>query len=325
MSALSDPRPPAVPRSPQRVLFIAGVGRSGTTVVERMLNELPRAFAVGESIFLWKRGLLAGERCGCGEPFASCPHWSAVGDRAFGGWDQVDAAGMADARANVDRTRRVPALLARRRTDALSDEQRWYLDHLVRVLVAAAEVGGDRPVLLDSSKHLSSAALMTLDPRLEVRMLHLVRDPRGVAHSRMRTKRRPEADNVIMSKITAQHAAARWMSDNVGYEALAARGVPTLRLRYEDLMADPGAALVGIARFAGIETAPGDLAFLEGRTARFTTPMHSAAGNPVRFAGDELTIRTDQSWQDEMADGPRRVVTAIASPMMLRYGYALRP
>lgn len=318
--------PPGTDATPEppRVLFIAGVGRSGTTVVERMLNELGDASAVGESIFLWKRGLVAGERCGCGEPFGGCPFWTAVGAEAFGGWDQVDAGRIERLRVEVDRTRRVPSLVARRTSASLGADQQDYLDHVVGVLQAAATVAGRPPVLIDSSKHVSTAALLSLDPRLDVRMLHMVRDPRGVAHSRMRVKHRPEAGNVAMSTISPQKAAARWVSDNLGYEALAARGVPTLRVRYEDVMAEPRRALVDIARFAGAAASEEDLAFLDGRTARFSTPMHSAAGNPMRFAGQEMEIRMDTSWREAMAAPARRTVAAITAPMLLRYGYPLR-
>lgn len=308
-----------------RVLFIGGMGRSGTTVVERLLNELPGTFSEGESIFLWKRGLLAGERCGCGEPFRQCAHWSAVGDAAFGGWDEVDIARMADAGVAVDRTRRVPALLARRDPASLSPDQRWYLDRLIRVMLASGEVAGDPPVLLDSSKHLSAAALLTMDPRLDIRVLHLIRDPRGVARSRMRAKQRPEAANVAMSTVSPQNTATRWVTDNLGYEGLAARGVPTLRLRYEDVMADPSASILDVARFAGLSPSAEDLAFLDGRHAHFTTTMHSAAGNPMRFGGDRMEIRADRGWQTDLDDRSRRLVSAISAPLMLRYGYPLRP
>lgn len=320
----SSPGPaPSGPVPRQRVLFIGGLGRSGTTVVERMLNELPQAFAQGESIFLWKRGLLDRERCGCGEPFDTCPHWSAVGQHAFGGWDQVDVARMVDLRWEVDRTRRVPGLLARRDPARLSADQRWYLDHLVRVFLSSAVVAGSPPVLLDSSKHISAAALLTQDPRLDIRVLHLVRDARGVAFSRTRTKLRPEAGNVAMSTFKPQVSAARWVSDNLFYEALGRRGVPTLRLRYEDFTADPRSSTLAIARFAGLAPADEDLAFLDGRTATFSTPMHSAAGNPMRFGGDRMEIRADHAWQDGMVAGQRRLVTAIAAPLLLRYGYRL--
>ena len=56
--------------SPQRVLFIGGLGRSGTTIIEKLLNELPQTLSVGETVHLWERGVQANERCGCGESFS---------------------------------------------------------------------------------------------------------------------------------------------------------------------------------------------------------------------------------------------------------------
>ena len=66
------------------VLFIGGLGRSGSTLVDRVLGQTPGVCSVGELVFLWERGLLANERCGCGEPFDGCPFWKEVGVRAFG-------------------------------------------------------------------------------------------------------------------------------------------------------------------------------------------------------------------------------------------------
>ncbi|MCB0977629.1 MAG: sulfotransferase [Acidimicrobiales bacterium] len=309
----------------QPVLFIGGMGRSGTTVIERLLNEVPRLLAVGESVNLWKRGVRDGERCGCGEPFLSCPHWSAVGESAFGGWETVDVHRMVDASLSVDRTRRTPGLLLRRDPGSLSADQLWYLDHVVRVLRAAGSCAGPGTVVMDSTKHISTAALVTIDPRLDVRVLHVVRDPRGVANSRTRAKPRPEAGNVAMSTRDPKVTAARWVTDNLGFELLARRGVPTLTVRYEDVIADPETQLRRIASFAGVDTSPGDFDFVSGRTARFSTPMHSAAGNPMRFDGDVLELREDTGWRNELSAGQRRAITMITAPLLGRYGYRFRP
>src|SRR5690348_4870275 len=48
------------------VLYLGGLGRSGTAVLERVLGELPGACSVGELVYLWERGVLRGETCGCG-------------------------------------------------------------------------------------------------------------------------------------------------------------------------------------------------------------------------------------------------------------------
>ena len=56
-----------------RVLYVGGLSRSGSTLIERLIGELPGVCAVGELVHLWERGIAEGERCGCGEPFRRVP------------------------------------------------------------------------------------------------------------------------------------------------------------------------------------------------------------------------------------------------------------
>ena len=79
--------------STPRVLFLSGLGRSGTTILERVLGELPGVCSAGELVHLWQRGVLDDELCGCGEPFSRCGFWTEVGRRAFGGWRASSLAG----------------------------------------------------------------------------------------------------------------------------------------------------------------------------------------------------------------------------------------
>ena len=58
--------------SPQKVLYIGGFGRSGSTLVERILGQLPGFCSAGEIVFLWQRGLIDGQLCGCGVPVPEC-------------------------------------------------------------------------------------------------------------------------------------------------------------------------------------------------------------------------------------------------------------
>ena len=46
-----------------RVLYLGGLGRSGSTVIERLTGQLPGVCAVGELVHLWDRGVTDGERC----------------------------------------------------------------------------------------------------------------------------------------------------------------------------------------------------------------------------------------------------------------------
>ncbi len=309
----------------QRILFIGGLGRSGTTLIEKMLNELPNTFAVGETLHLWERGVRDQERCGCGDPFAECPHWTKVGDLAFGGWNNVDVDRVIDLRWKIDRSRRLPAILAKHRASAgsLDAEQTEYLDFLRPVLLASAETTGAE-ILIDSSKHLSTAALLALDPALDVRVLHITRDPRGVAYSWTKQVDRPEAVGSQMPVYKPSRTATRWVTDNLGFDTLAGLGVSTLRLRYEDVLTAPAERLREIATFAGLSAVDQgelDLDFLDGRSVRLTTPMHSVAGNPLRFGGDDIELKLDDAWRTKLDPTARAVVTRITRPVLHRYGY----
>lgn len=310
----------------QTVLFIGGLGRSGSTLVEKMLNELPGTFAVGETIHLWERGIRDAERCGCGEPFADCAHWSAVGERAFGGWAQVDLDRIIALRWQIDRSRRLPRILATHRKGSLAGDDKVYVDHLRRVLLAGAEQAGHPQVLLESSKHLSTATLLTLDPALDVRVLHLTRDPRGVAYSWTKEVDRPEAGpDAVMPIYRPERTAFRWVSDNLGFRVLARAGVPTMTLRYEDVLEAPAETIRQIGQFAGLPVANDDLGFLDGDRVTLVTPMHSIAGNPLRFGGTELTLRLDDAWKQKLDRRSQHIVTAITAPALRRFGYSLRP
>ena len=50
----------------------------------------------GELRHIWERSFLGNQLCGCGRPFRQCPFWTEVAEVAFGGFDGVDAVGLAD-------------------------------------------------------------------------------------------------------------------------------------------------------------------------------------------------------------------------------------
>src|SRR5947209_4769350 len=104
----------AVTRPEVRVTYIAGAGRSGSTLLAMMLGTLPGWVSVGELRHLWARGVEENQLCGCGEPFLSCPFWNAVGQVAFDGWERSPHARMRVLQPRVDRFRRLPTLLTLR-------------------------------------------------------------------------------------------------------------------------------------------------------------------------------------------------------------------
>lgn len=311
-----------------RVLYIGGVGRSGTTVLERALGELPGFHVLGETVHMWQRALVDDELCGCGRPFSDCPFWTEVGRRAFGGWDQVDPAEVTGLKRAVDRNRYVGRLAAPRLSPGVAAQVARYVGMYRRVYEAVAEITG-ASVVVDSSKHASLAFCLRWDPQLDLRVVHAVRDARGVAYSWAKVTRRPEATSgrtSFMPTYSPASTALRWDFYNSAFGVLAKRGTPTLRVRYEEFVADPRRVLAGIADFAGAPVDDAGLAFASDTGVELTA-QHTVSGNPVRFTTGLVPLRRDEAWRTELPAGQRRAVSVLAAPLLLAYGYpvATRP
>ncbi|WP_017584052.1 sulfotransferase [Nocardiopsis valliformis] len=302
-------------------MFVGGMGRSGSTLIERLLGELPGFCSVGEIVHLWQRGLVENERCGCGLAFADCGFWAEVGKRAFGGWECLDVQRVLRLKDGVDRTRYLPALLNGSAGEgALAARTARYTDLYHRLYSAVAQVSGAR-VIVDASKHASLAACLRWRYGARMRLLHVVRDPRAVAHSWGKRVARPDASpgssEPEMARYSAGRSAVQWMTQNSTLDALARRGVPTLRVRYEDFVADPEAEFGRVAAFAGHTGAP--LTLGEGGVK--LSEGHAVSGNPMRFRTGPVGVRADHAWREGMAPWRRGLVAAVTSPTRGRYGY----
>jgi len=307
---------------PLTVLFVGGQGRSGSTLVERAVGQLPDTVSVGEVVHLWRRGLRGDELCGCGQNFHSCEFWRAVGDAGFGGWDSLDPQAMVDLRYAVDRNRFVPYMVRpglNRRYDRLRAE---YVEALTKLYRAIARVSG-ASVIVDSSKHASYALLLREVPGIDLRLLHIVRDSPAVAHAWSKQVERPETDGVLMPTYGPVEAALLWNSQNVMLDWMGRR-LPHAVLRYEDFVEAPKDALLRVLALLGREEDPSALHFLDGSDLQLTE-AHTVAGNPMRFTTGQLTIRNDSSWRGSMPAGRRRLVGALTAPIRYKYRYIGRP
>lgn len=306
------------------VVYVGGMGRSGSTLVERALAQLPGVVGTGELVYLWQRGVVNDETCGCGRPFSECPFWSAVGEHAFGGWHNVDTDRIAELRAAVDDVKYVPRLslpLSGRRGELLAE----YLSYYERLYAAVLEVSG-ASVVVDSSKVTSLAYVLSHSKRISPRLLHILRDPRAVAHSWTKVVRRPEVrgdQTAYMPRYSPAYMGLLYSGHHVLLEALRLRGVPSARLRYEDFVRAPLAELARVCRRLGVPFDPTSL-----RTDRPDTlhleAVHTVSGNPSRFQTGEVTISHDRSWEAAMAARDRRVVTGLTAPLMAAYRYPPR-
>ncbi|WP_432430650.1 sulfotransferase family protein [Salinilacustrithrix flava] len=203
-----------------RPIFIAGCGRSGTTLLGERLGHYPNTLVTPESQF--KNDLLSGNVT------------------ALESW-RLDLWGL-------------PPEVVDAARDALSGGSRQTRGTLggsvaaLELLVAsfARKVGNAGATRwIDHTPSNARAADILVRSFPDAQFVHLVRDVRGVAASVMRTDWSP----LSLARLGA------WWRDAIAFGQALERDYPdrTVRVRFEDLVQNPGRCLAGLGAFLDLE------------------------------------------------------------------------
>lgn len=302
-----------------KVLYIGGTGRTGSTLLDRILGSAPGWFSGGELAFLWRHGLVDGGLCACGEDLRTCEIWSKALELASSR-DRIDAERMVELRRRFWSVH-MPMMWLPGFTERRLDRLEEFPSTVERLYEAVGEVTGCR-VLVDSSKEPHYSMILRERTDLDIRFLHLVRDPRATGHSWTRTRSESGLrDTVEMERRGPFKSSVYYTVSNLAAERFW-RDEPGryMRLRYEDLVADPQRWLDEIAEFMG---EPLDLSgVLDG--AVFTPrPTHTVWGNPNRFDATPRPIRRDDAWATEQSRVSSLVLSTVTAPVASHYGYRI--
>lgn len=323
------------------VLAIAGTGQNGATLLTRMLGRLAGFVAVGELGRLWDTGLIENRLCGCGVPFHECPFWTRVGEVGFGGWSTVDGYEVSRLREAVRLKRRFrelprepipdlrkiasPQLLPFRLASGLWPEYhanvRRYADLMERLYDAIAHVS-NAEIIVDSMKAPYHVYLLRRLP-LDVRVVHLVRDSRGVAHSQAKLVRKQGSTGRYRGQRTPAKSGVRWDWVNLMFHLLSRMDVSSAVIRYEDVVITPKEQLRRIAALAGVPPASLDLSFIRDSDVDLP-PDHLVAGNRMRMEAGPIRLQVSEEWKTELPKTQRRIVSLLTWPLISRYSYVGR-
>lgn len=307
------------------VLYITGFGHSGSTLLDIMLSNHPDVVGVGELAKLHRSGWTNGadRRCACGLPINDCVFWRAV----RGAWlDEVGSNGIARYCALQEQYQRYRPLTRlrwiRRERAAPSAAFRNYLGMTAALYDTIRQVSS-RNIIIDSSKSPLRAYALLQVPEIDVHVVHLVRDGRGVVWSRTKPKQRSKDPDAGIprdfSAAPAWRTALEWAAANVQGEWVTRQAPPdrALRITYEALCTQPEAVLAQIGHLLEVDMSA--VAELVGGQ-RPLHVGHQVAGNSIRMA-DEIIFRPDTQWQQRLPQRDRLVFWSMAGWLARHYGY----
>ena len=260
-----------------RVTYILGAGRSGSTVLERLLASAPDAVAVGEIATLWREPL-AKLTCSCGAPALECGFWGDV--RKAADLTEARLAELAALEAHVVRHRNLITCALTRKDWLAQPAAQRFLSMQADLFGAIADKTGAKRII-DSSK--AGPRAWALSALIGVSFIHLRRNPADVAASWRRVKHDPSLGGPMRRPSYAE-IVREWLATEASARRLAATR-PVLRLDYEALVADPAAALQHLGPAAKKVT------LINGRSFRPDPGYHSLNGNPDRFQTGPIELK----------------------------------
>ena len=172
-----------------------------------------------------------------------------------------------------------PLLAFPRLYPAHAERLRRYSELTERLYSAILEVAGAR-VVVDSTKNPPYAYFLRRVSGVDLRVVHLVRDSRGVVFSWMKKMVRPEitGEDAHFEEFSPLRAGVRWMECNLAFELLRALGTSTARMRYEALVRQPQRELGEM--LDRLDPGDHDLAFLDSARWRWPPPSTASAATP---------------------------------------------
>jgi hypothetical protein len=283
-----------------KVLYIAGSGRSGSTLLSRLLGEIEGFINAGEAArYLFARYKPRDLPCGCGKSVLDCPFWE----------DIVSVVPSHETKKLAKKYMRIrfyPFLF-------LFFKSRKFSNHLKKIgkelgsLYSQIASKTNGKVIVDSSKSPDFAYLLNKNEKLDLYIVHVVKDPRGVASSWSKTKAYLHPQSVIRT-------GAGWLVQNSIIEFLRLRKIQYKRIIFEDFIANPKRTLEEILTF--IKSGQMDLSFLQATKASIRS-QHNLASNPDKLSETQEISIKPRRW--DLPLYKNILVSVVTFPLLVKY------
>jgi hypothetical protein len=297
----------------RHLAYIMGPNYSGSTLLTLLLADHPDIATVGE-LKATSMGNIESYRCSCGELLTECPFWNEVRqfllkqgrdftfdnfrthfrDKQHPFTDRLFRAALRGPLFEIARDTSFKLLPAANRTknNILLQNQ-----STIEIICKLQQAN----IFLDDSKEPTRLKFLLGAKLWDIRVIHLIRDGRGVTNSYMRHKK-TGMEKAAQEWFHAQQECDR-MSKMLG-------GHRCLTVHYEDLCIEPEKTLVSIYHFLDISS---ELRTSVNRTKHIM-------GNQMRL-GSLQDIRLDEKWKTTLSADDIEVFANLAGKLNLHHGY----
>ena len=264
-----------------KLIYIAGSGHCGSTLLDLIIGSAPDVFSVGELSFynIYRDGQIYNKKnpsyvCTCKNPFNRCPFWKEINQKA-----DFKIKKRYSLKENLSI---VAKIIFGINSNSIKDDSP---DILEEVLKEAKKQKPETNIILDSSKDPRRLYMLLNDPRIEILPVLLKREGFKVAMS-YNNKNRPIKYGIERKNFLSSYVL-RWWLVNLLCVFLLKNKRNTIKIIYERFCKDPTYYVKLINKRFGVHIDErGYLKKLNGQT------YHNIDGNRLRFKKIE-SIKAD--------------------------------
>ncbi len=268
-----------------KVIYIAGSGHSGSTLMDLILGSSPNALGLGELKFLdnffkkEKRGVrMSRFKDDTGEELENSFFWKSVVEKI-----KSENIKIYPKQKKVELLKFFVSIVK-----PLSLKNKNNKNELFEILFQRAQEvkGGQVEFLIDSSKTLSPLFYLSQSSNIEIYALHLIRDGRGFLYSHKK-----RGNNLILSFL-------KWVKGNLLLSLFLNRCIDKnkrIRISYDLFANNPEFYIEKINNKFGLKIDPNNYLDIIN-----SEPSYRFAGNSVRRKNLK-EIKKDQSWEDNFS------------------------
>lgn len=271
-----------------KLIYILGMGRSGSTLLDLLLGAHPELTGTGE-FTNFAKWLKEDEICTCQKKIRHCSVWSKVIAKSPIG--STDEPITPVKRGKLYAASQLIVAILKYPLNKYQYEVAIRNHNLLTALLQDLK----STYIVDSSKAFTRLCFLERSGLFSLKVIHLVRDGRGVANSKKKKK------NVINRQWNLESKKPRpvgwtarvWTLTNMACLLLCYTLFRKnfLRVRYEDLASNPNFEMQRIVTFLNIPMVD-DYSYIPQEK------HHNIAGNSSRFDQDRRVI-LNEKWRDE--------------------------
>ncbi|MDT7830207.1 sulfotransferase [Pricia sp. S334] len=293
-----------------KLILLIGSGRSGSTLMDMLVNENPNIMGVGE-ISNWNNKVF-NEYCACGDIVKSCPFWSEVIRKV--GWSEKDFQKYKEYQYEFNAPKRDSVFKIKDYTEKSGFND--FISKSNEIFNAISEVS-NKQILFDSSKSPQRAFNLSKSDLFDVKFIYLMRDPRGVVWSFKKSFKKNQKAGLQkdMKGTSLQKALYSWLAVNSrAFSALKSTSFPSLFVKYENFCANPNQEINRILEFVLGEKPKTEINLSES----MQTESHVIAGNRLRMNKD-IIIKPDFAWKKNLNFFQKAFIYSLTFPLLNKF------